>query len=118
MRNNKRICLPISHWPESDRCGWLIALVDEDPLSPGNVASAWSSATIRKVATGYGRYLAWLDGRGALATQESIADRVSHERLVAYLDNLAAKNRGHTLHNRIQELEHFQNEPPYPAARR
>lgn len=107
MRKTKpayRTCLPISQWPATDQSAWQIALTENNPLSPNSAASGWSPATLRKIAAGYGRYLAWLDAHDALDPWDSIANRISHERLATYLEDLSCINRGHTPHNRIQEL--------------
>ena len=63
-----------------------------------------SAAYWRKVAAGYGFFLYWLDSRGELDPNEPIAKRVTRERVTAYLEYLKQRNRGHTIHNRIQEL--------------
>src|SRR4029077_7855913 len=67
-------------------------------------AARWSAATWRKTASGYGRYLAWLDEHDQLDPAAPIAERVNRKLLNRYLSDLEAVNRGHTIHSRIQEL--------------
>ena len=96
--------IPVDRWPEADRTAWSAAHRPGDVLEPGGIASTWSLATRRKTAAGYGRYLQWLAERDELDPAGTPADRVSRERLAAYLTDLRRINRGHTIQNRIQEL--------------
>jgi integrase/recombinase XerD len=74
-----------------------------DVFDPG-IASRWSAATKRKTAAGYGRYLFWLREHGQLDVAVAPAERVTRDLVRAYLDELELTNRGHSPHNRIQEL--------------
>jgi integrase len=96
--------IPLDRWPEADRLAWIAAQAPGDVLDPGSVASMWSPATRRKTAAGYGRYLFWLAECGELDPAATPAERVTRERLVAYLADLRRVNHGHTIQNRIQEL--------------
>jgi integrase len=75
-----------------------------DPFEDAGLATRWSAATRRKTACGYGRFLFWLLERGELDVTADPAARITHERLTSYLEDLRSANRGHTIHNRIQEL--------------
>jgi len=94
----------VDDWPWADRALWALAHKPGDLLDPGGVAAGWSPATRRKTAAGYGRYLRWLEEHGELDPAAAPRDRVSRERLAAYLANLRRVNLGHTIQNRIQEL--------------
>ena len=96
--------LPVGLWPPGDRAAWQAALEPGDVFVPGGVASRWSAATQRKTALGYGRYLFWLQEHGNLDVTSAPAERVKCDLVRAYLDELKRTNRGHTPHNRIQEL--------------
>lgn len=98
------VCLPIPLWPPAGRAAWEAAMRPRDPFSEGGIASRWSIATQRKTAKGYGRYLCWLKDSGELDETADPAARITRVRLSAYLDDLRIVNRGHTIHNRIQEL--------------
>jgi hypothetical protein len=87
-----------------DRLAWHAALRPGDVFDPGGTAAAWSAPTQRKTALGYGRFLFWLQQRGELGSDAGAATRVTRERVAAYLGDLRRINRGHTIHNRIQEL--------------
>jgi integrase/recombinase XerD len=99
-----RFCRPVSLWPPIDQAAWAAASTPSGPFDQRKAGSPWSPATWRKSTAGYGFFLTWLDGRGKLDPDEPIARRVTRERLVAYLEYLKQRNRGHTIHNRIQEL--------------
>jgi hypothetical protein len=97
-------CLPIALWPRADRAAWEAAMRPRDPFEDEGVGTRWSAATRRKTARGYGRFLFWLRERGELDVTADAAARITHERLMFYLDDLQSANRGHTIQNRIQEL--------------
>ncbi|MGO8918032.1 MAG: tyrosine-type recombinase/integrase [Stellaceae bacterium] len=83
---------------------WQAALTPGNVFDPGGVASSWASATQRKTARGYGRFLFWLRERGELDETVDPASRVTPELALAYLQELQRRNAGHTIQNRIQEL--------------
>jgi integrase/recombinase XerD len=96
--------LAVGLWPPVDHAAWQAALKPGDVFEPGGVASRWSAATQHKTALGYGRYLFWLQEHGNLDVTLAPAGRVDRDLVRAYLEELKLSNRGHTLHNRIQEL--------------
>lgn len=96
-------CLPIELWPRSDRLAWHAAMRPRGVFDPPGPAALWSEPTRRKTALGYGRFLFWLHQRGELESEDP-AVRVTRGRVAAYLNELKRVNRGHTIHNRIQEL--------------
>jgi integrase/recombinase XerD len=99
-----RLCRPVLLWPRSDQAAWANGKKPSGPFDPRNAGSSWSPATWRKIAAGYGFFLTWLDGRGELDPEAQAAQRLTRERLTAYLEFLKHRNLGHTIHNRIQEL--------------
>jgi integrase len=96
--------MPIAFWPPADRAAWDAAMRPSDPFEGEGITWRWSAATRRKTARGYGRFLFWLKERNELDETADPATRVTRERLIAYLDELRRTNRGHTIHNRVQEL--------------
>jgi hypothetical protein len=54
---------------------------------------------------GYGRGLAWLDSRGLLDAQIAPGDRITPDRVRAYVDHLEAENASWTVIARIIELK-------------
>jgi site-specific recombinase XerD len=99
-----RGCLPVEDWPIPDREAWAAAIHTGDLLEPGGLAGHWAAASRRKISSGYGRYLVWLQARGLLDPCCPPADRVTRERVADYVDHLLAVNRGYTVLCRAQEL--------------
>ena len=100
-----RRCLPVADWPDADRAAWHAALAADDPLSfERSTAASWQPATCHKNRRGYGRWLTFLRNSGA-DLMVSLADRVTRERVAAYLDELRQqKVAPYTLRNRIQRV--------------
>jgi site-specific recombinase XerD len=99
-----RRCLPVAEWPEVDRIAWHLALAD-DPLSiQRSTAATWRWPTRHKNRRGYGRWLHFLRNSDADLSVPP-ADRVTTERIAAYLTELRAQGVAcYTLRNRILEL--------------
>ncbi len=100
-----RRCLPVADWPDADRAAWQAALSTDDPLSfERSTAASWQPATCHKNRRGYGRWLTFLRNSGE-DWPVSLADRVTRERITAYLDELRHQEVApYTLRNRILEL--------------
>ncbi len=100
-----RRCLPVSDWLDVDRAAWQAALSTHDPLSfERSTAASWRPATCHKNRRGYGRWLTFLKNSGE-DLLVSLADRVTRERVAAYLAELRdQKVAPYTLRNRILEL--------------
>jgi integrase len=100
-----RRCLPVSDWPDADRAAWHAALCTDDPLSfERSTAGSWKPATCHKNRRGYGRWLTFLRNSGE-DLLVSLADRVTRERVAAYLAELRHQEVApYTLRNRILEL--------------
>lgn len=97
-------CMPLDLWPAADRAAWEAALKPGDAFDVGGLASRWSGPTQKKTMLGWGRYLFFLYERNELDPMATPAQRITRERLRAYLVELQRTNRGHTPQNRIQEL--------------
>ena len=61
-----RLCLPVDHWPDSDRERWLAAKAPLGFLEEDKPASQWSLARLRIGEQAYGQWMAYLDRQGAL----------------------------------------------------
>lgn len=99
-----RSCMPPAKWPAKDRDAYDAALCPGDPLEPGGLAAEWSPYSQRKTAKGYGRWLTWLNGHGQLDPSQGPADRVTRERIAAYVGELQQLNAPCTVLARIEEL--------------
>lgn len=99
-----RRCLPVAAWPASDRAHWQASFGSGglfDDLGPG---AGWSAASRRKTASGYGRWLRWLQDQGLCDPALPPGQRVTHARVAAYVDELRGSVSSMTLFCRIQEL--------------
>src|SRR5215471_10379402 len=93
-RSPERACLKRERWPEADRRLWEDALQPGDALEPGGTRSRYAAISNRKAERGYGRWLTWLATQGALDSAEAPADRITHERVAAYVKDLEHLGNG------------------------
>jgi len=102
----ERACLPIDQWPEADRRLWLAACAAGDILDEEvGARSAHARISNTKAAKGYGRWLTYLALSAPETLTEPPADRVTPERVRAYVDSLIEiGNSTHTILARLQEL--------------
>jgi integrase len=103
-RDPHRRCLPLAEWPTPDRTAWLAALAPGDLLEAGGERARYAPASNRKTEKGYGRWLAWLLCRGYLEPEKAPADRITPERLRAYIADLSVFDASATILSRLQEL--------------
>jgi len=83
LNDVKRRCRPVEQWPRSDQCQWQSALQAGDPLEEGGCRAKRSRFSNRAMEKGYGRWLAWLDGKGLLDEQAAPGDRITADRVRA-----------------------------------
>ena len=101
----ERRCKPPDQWPQWDRHQWRSALQAGDPLEEGGCRAERSPFSNRAMAKGYGRWLAWLDSRVLLDAQVAPGDRITPDRVKAYVGHLEAENASGTVIARIIELK-------------
>jgi integrase/recombinase XerD len=101
----ERRCKPVDQWPQCDRDRWHAALQAGDLLEEGGCRAGHSRFSNRAMARGYGRWLAWLDGRGLLVDQVASGDRITLDRVRTYVADLEAENASGTVIARIIELK-------------
>jgi integrase/recombinase XerD len=101
----ERRCKPPDQWPQWDRRQWQSALQAGDPLEPGGCRAERSPFSNRAMAKGHGRWLAWLDSRVLLDAQVAPGDRITPDRVKAYVGHLEAENASGTVIARIIELK-------------
>src|SRR5215475_2312315 len=95
-------CLPEDQWPEQDRLTWREACHPAGLLDDGGLAAGWRAGTQETIAKGYGRWLTFLLSGNMLDPLAAPAERVTRERIEAYLADLrAAGNASGTIHSRI-----------------
>jgi integrase/recombinase XerD len=103
-RDPERRCKPIAEWPARDRALWEAALAPGDLFEDGGARTKHSEISNRNAVYGYGRWLAWLEFQGLLDGLASPADRITPDRVKAYIAELAKHNSTQTILNRLQEL--------------
>lgn len=96
--------MPNSEWPVLDRQAWEAALRSGDPFEPSGLAASWAEATREVVRNGYGRWLTWLHWHDLLDSSASPADRISGERLTAYVADLRSQVADFTVFSRVQQV--------------
>lgn len=103
-----RQILRLKEWPIQDQRAWSHAISEFDILGddPGR-ASLWSSATRKKNATGYGRFLGHLLRAGMLKEEGKPADRISPEHVHRYVAHLKGCVAPVSVVGRIVELRSF-----------
>jgi integrase/recombinase XerD len=101
----ERRCRPLDQWPQWDRRQWQSALQAGDLLEPGGCRAERSPFSNRAMVKGYGRWLAWLDSRGLLDVQVAPGDRITPDRVRAYVGDLEAQNASGTVIARLTELK-------------
>lgn len=89
-----RLCLPLALWPAADRTAWDGLFVEGDVLD-GTVGLGvlWKPTTRTNYRQSYGRWLTFIIGQGLLTgNQEAPWERVTPQRVQAYLAELAEQN--------------------------
>jgi hypothetical protein len=103
-RDPDRRCKPLQEWPDRDRALWQAALTPGDLFDDTGARAKHSEFSNRKVVSGYGRWLTFLDRQGLLDEMVAAADRITSARVKAYVADLEKHNVTLTLMNRLQEL--------------
>jgi len=101
----QRRCRSTEEWPQWDRRQWQTALQAGDLLEEGGSRAKHSKYSNRAMERGYGRWLAWLDGRGLLDDDALPGDRIMPDQVRAYAKHLEAENASATAIARLIELK-------------
>jgi integrase/recombinase XerD len=99
-----RRCLPVAHWPESDRAAWAAAHRRGDLLDDDGPAASWAAATSDLIARGYGTFLSFLAETEGLHVAARPEERVTRARIEAYVAYLRERNHSSTVAARILQL--------------
>jgi integrase len=105
LNDVERRCRALEQWPQWDQRQWQSALQAGDLLEPGGCRAERSPFSNRAMVKGYGRWLVWLDSRGLLDEQVAPGDRITPDRVRAYVGHLEAQNASGTVIARIIELK-------------
>jgi integrase len=95
---------PIAAWPPRDRELWNKALEPSGLFGGGGAGADWSAASRFKVACGYKVWLSWLAARELLDPDMKPADRVTCDRVEAYIVEIQAELAPYSVLGRVREL--------------
>ncbi len=96
--------LPLSHWPEADREGWLAAQVGGGPLDDGGLASHMAAKTRDDLTRRYACYLDFLDKRGRLVRHGIAAANVTQGNIMHYVVHVEAALSSVTLAQSLYKI--------------
>ena len=77
--------LPMTAWPRSDQEAWAAAIRHPDFLVEGGRGATWRPESGKSARGTYGRWLAWLMAQGVDLETEAPAERLTIDRLRAYV---------------------------------
>lgn len=104
MRPESRLCLPFVCWPSADQALWTESGRGRGLFEPVGIVAGWSVASRQKTASGYGRWLWWLESTDAGSSLRPARDLVIQDRLAAYVAALQRSCAPYTVLGRIEEL--------------
>ena len=76
-----------------------------DLLEEGGSRAGYANVSNQKIATGYGRWLTWLDRHGLLELTTTPGARITPARVRDYVVDLKKNNASQTVLARLQELQ-------------
>jgi integrase len=97
--------MPFDEWPATDQLGWKAAIADGSLLADAGPAARWRQGTRDRVVQSYGRFLGYLEHHGILDRNEAPADRVLHDRVIDYGEQLMKQCAPVTVHGYVLNLE-------------
>lgn len=101
-----RRCKRVEEWPAPDQAAWAAALQPSQDPDRSKVAEHWAEATRHLVVSGHGRWLTWLEQQGLLDPRQSPGERVTPERVAAYMADLRRNAAEATVAVRLEQLGH------------
>ena len=99
-----RRCKLLEEWPEVDGRLWQASLVPGDLFEAGGSRGRFKEYTNRGIVNSYGRWLQWLDRHNLMLPISSPAERITPDRVRAYLLDLQRYNADQTVINRLVQL--------------
>jgi site-specific recombinase XerC len=99
--------IKVVDWPAADRGAYERACVAGSPFDEGGAAAQWRPATHRALTGAYARWLGYLLGVGVDLAGVLPPDRVTPERISAYIRLLAARCAPVTVSSYLGQLHMF-----------
>lgn len=104
MKRGATWCMHWPDWPPPDRTAWDRAFQDGDWLDEAGPGAHLRPKTREKYAESYGHWLAWLADEGLLDIGRTPAERLTQDRLTAYVTWMRGRVAPVTAHIRIEDL--------------
>jgi len=101
---SERLSLPFDRWPMADQTLWHAAIAEGDILDGAGPCVDWAETTRANSRKAYAYWLWWLDASGLLDTNEAPCDRLTPERIAAYVRTLEARVASSTVFTYILDL--------------
>jgi integrase/recombinase XerD len=95
---------PIADWPAGDRAAWNKGVEPAGLFGGGGAGAGWSDTSRFKTARGYAAWLSWLAAHDWLDRNLGAADRMTQERVAAYVGELEKQRAPYTVLCYVQEL--------------
>jgi integrase len=86
-----RLSLLFADWPPADQAMWHAAIAEGDILDGAGPCADWAPTTRNNARKAYGYWLCWLEENGDLDTEAAPLDRLTPERVAAYVSSLEAR---------------------------
>lgn len=96
-----------SQWPAKDRELWALAQTTGDMLEPDGRASQYAASTKIRVEYSYGRWLYWLSMQGALDPDLLPHQRVTPERMKAFIQDYSPGRAPLTVASAVDSVSSF-----------
>jgi hypothetical protein len=100
-----RRCLPVCEWPVLDQTLWAKAQLPANVLDDPGPASSWRQPTRQARETAYGRWLGFLLRCGELDSVARPEERVTPERVAAYVEHLRAMTASTSTWSMVSRLD-------------
>lgn len=96
-------CWKVPEWPEVHQAAWAAALQPGDLIDEPGWAAGWRLYSVKKTASGFGRYLDWSASAGhdIVAPLELL---VTRERVAGFLKHIGETCKSMTVMCRAQEV--------------
>ncbi len=107
MRTNRRRSVPFANWPAADQGLWLAAIAEGDILDGSGPGAGWASSTKTNTRKTYGYWLYWLSTNEGLDGSVDSMDRITPERIGAYIDSLEGTVASTTIFIYVLDLLRF-----------
>jgi integrase/recombinase XerD len=95
---------PLAEWPAPDQAMWASVIAKGSLLDDAGPGAKWREPTRRGRRYAYGAWLVFLDGRGWLDPAVDPADRVTPERIAAYIEHLKLRLAPLSVWTQIDQL--------------